>query len=45
MDHKPVLLKKAEKKQEINWENIPITKNKVHVINLEIPPADHLTKS
>ena len=45
MDHKPVLLKQASNKQELtNWENILITKNKDHVINFEIPPADHVTK-
>jgi hypothetical protein len=45
MDHKPVLLKQASNKQELtNWENILITKNKDHVINFEILPADHLTK-
>ena len=43
MDHKPVLLKQAANKQELtNWENILITKNKDHIINFEIPPADHL---
>ena len=42
MDHKPV---QASNKQELtNWENILITENKDHVINFEIPPADHLTK-
>ena len=44
MDHKSVLLKEASNKQELtNWENILITKNKDHVINFEILPADHLT--
>ena len=46
MDHKPVLLKQATHKQELtNWENILITKNKDRVINFEILPADHLTKT
>ena len=45
MDHKPVLLKQASNKQELtNWENILITKYKDCIINVEIPPADHLTK-
>ena len=45
MDHKPVLLKQAAKKQELtNWGNILTTKNKDRVINFEISPADHLTK-
>ena len=43
MDHKPVLLKQASNKQELNWENILITKNKDRIINFEILPADHLT--
>ena len=45
MHHKPVLLKQAANIQKLtNWENILITKDKDHVINFEIPPADHLTK-
>jgi hypothetical protein len=45
MDHKPVLLMQAANKQELtNRENILITKSKDHIINFEIPPADHLTK-
>ena len=44
MDCKQVLLKQASNKQELaNWENILITKNNVRIINVEIPPADHLT--
>jgi hypothetical protein len=44
-DRKLVLLKQASNKQELtNWENILITKNKDHIINFEIPPANHLTK-
>ena len=39
MDCKPVLLKQAS-----NWENILITKNKDHIKNFEVLPADHLTK-
>ena len=46
MDRKPVLIKQASNKQEwTNWENILITKNKDHIINFEIPPANHLTGS
>jgi hypothetical protein len=46
MDHKPVLLKQTSNKQKLtNWENILVTKNKDRVINFEIPPADHLTRS
>ena len=38
MDHKPVLLKQASKKQELtNWENILITKNKDCITSFEIP--------
>ena len=45
MDHKPGLLKQASIKQKLaNWGNILITKNKDHVINFEIPLADHLIK-
>ena len=44
MNHKPVLLKQAAKKEELtNWKNILLTKNKDCIINFEIPPADHLT--
>ena len=43
MDHKPVLLKQASNKLELtNWGNILILKNKDRVINIEVPPADHL---
>ena len=45
MDHKPVLLQQASNKQGLtNWENMLITKNKDHIINFKIRPADHLTK-
>ena len=45
IDHQSVLLKQASNKQELtNWENILITKNKDRVMNVEIPPADNLTK-
>ena len=44
MDRKPVLLKQASNKQELNWENILITINKDRIINFEISQADHLTK-
>ena len=44
MHREPVLLKQAANKQELNWEIILITKNKDHIINFEILPANHLTR-
>ena len=44
MDRKQILLKQASNKQEFNWENILITKDKARIINFKISPADHLTK-
>ena len=39
------ILKQTSNKQELTyWENILTTKNKDHIINFEIPPADHITK-
>ena len=32
----------SSKRELTNWENIFITKNKAHIINFEILPADHL---
>ena len=45
MDLKLFQLKQASTKEELtNWKNIHITKNKDHILNFEILPADHLTK-
>ena len=42
---KPFLLKQASNKQELTkWESSLVTENKNHIINVEIPPVDHLTK-
>ena len=39
-----IFLKAISKQELTNWENTLITKNKDHIINFEIPPADHLTR-